>query len=79
MHAGHHADVVIVDLVDLLEVEELRQLAFLVGKDEVCHRLRDEGRADENVSVDGGLLILRAPCSQLVLALQGHGLPLFLL
>jgi hypothetical protein len=58
MHAGHHADVVIVDLVDLLQVEELRQLAFLVREDEVCHRLRDEGRLHEELGVHWGLLIL---------------------
>ena len=72
MHAGHHADVVIVDLVDLLQVEELRQLAFLIGEDEVCHRLRDEGRPGKELVVQWGLLILSAACSQLVLSLQGQ-------
>lgn len=56
MHTGHHTDVVIVDLVDLLQIEEQWQLALLVREDEVCHRLRDEGRADEGLGVCWGLL-----------------------
>ena len=56
MHTGHHTDVVIVDLIDLLQIEEQWQLALLVCEDKVCNRLRDEGRADEGLRVCWGLL-----------------------
>jgi hypothetical protein len=49
VHAGHDANVVIVDLIYFLQVEELRQVTLLVREYEVCYCLRDEGRREQGL------------------------------
>ncbi len=43
MVTSHHANVLIVKLIDLLEVEHMGELTELVCEEEFSHGLRDEG------------------------------------
>jgi len=48
MHAAHHSNIVVVEYVDLLHVEEHRQVPLLVGEKKLGNGLRDE--SDRGVS-----------------------------
>lgn len=48
MHAAHHSNIVVVEYVDLLHVEEHRQVPLLVRKKKLGNGLRDE--SDRGVS-----------------------------
>lgn len=40
MHAGHYANVIIINQIDFFEIQHFRKLPCLVGKEEICDRLR---------------------------------------
>jgi hypothetical protein len=43
MHAGHDPDVIVVEQVHFLKVKMSRQLSLVIGKEEFCDSLWDEG------------------------------------